>query len=149
MRGWVLTSADVRSLFARPDSHSRGALRASLVRQAATLISILPVSPPAFALTGHYGVGLDESVSCILIGASPRRPFDMTSRFALTRGPPSARQNPGPAQHYRLASHPRQPRRLPNLVQPRPLHRQPLLPADNPVTVTVTVTVTNPSVYIP
>lgn len=36
--------------------------------RAAVLISILPVSPPAFALTGHYGVGLSEAVSCILVG---------------------------------------------------------------------------------
>ena len=36
--------------------------------RAAVLISILPVSPPAFALTGHYGVGLSAAVSCILIG---------------------------------------------------------------------------------
>ena len=36
--------------------------------RAAVLISVLPVSPPAFALTGHYGVGLSEAVSCVLIG---------------------------------------------------------------------------------
>jgi predicted permease len=36
--------------------------------RAAVLISLLPVSPPAFALTGHYGVGLSEAVSCIIIG---------------------------------------------------------------------------------
>ncbi len=36
--------------------------------RAAVLISVLPVSPPAFALTGHYGAGLSEAVSCILIG---------------------------------------------------------------------------------
>lgn len=36
--------------------------------RAAVLISVLPVSPPAFALTGHYGVGLSEAVSCILVG---------------------------------------------------------------------------------
>jgi predicted permease len=36
--------------------------------RAAVLISVLPVSPPAFALTGHYGVGLSEAVSCVLVG---------------------------------------------------------------------------------
>lgn len=36
--------------------------------RAAVLIALLPVSPPAFALTGHYGVGLAEAVSTILVG---------------------------------------------------------------------------------
>lgn len=36
--------------------------------RAAVLIALLPVSPPAFALTGHFGVGLAEAVSTILIG---------------------------------------------------------------------------------
>lgn len=36
--------------------------------RAAVLIALLPVSPPAFALTGHYGTGLAEAVSTILVG---------------------------------------------------------------------------------